>query len=103
MALTKITDDLNIIQALDPEPNDVGGLTDAQFQAKFDEAGNKIKVFINDTLIGEIEAQMATREEVQGIVLGQIPDGTISKQKLDNDLIEELADIEVKQLYGARW
>lgn len=52
--------DLNIIQKLDDEPNDVGGLTSAQLKAKFDEAGNTIKTYINDTLIPAILADDAT-------------------------------------------
>lgn len=47
MALNKITDNLNIIQALDDEPNDVGGLTAQELKAKFDEAGNTIKTRVN--------------------------------------------------------
>ena len=39
--------DLNIIQKLDDEPNDVGGLTSAELKAKFDESGNIIKKYIN--------------------------------------------------------
>lgn len=54
MALTQLTTDLNIIQALDDEPNDVGGLTAAQLKAEFDKAGNAIKTYINGTLIPEL-------------------------------------------------
>jgi hypothetical protein len=36
--LTRLTDDLNVIQKLDDEPNDVGGLSAAELKAKFDEA-----------------------------------------------------------------
>lgn len=56
MAFTELTDDLDIIQALDDQPNDVGGLTAEQLKAKFDEAANAIKDFINDSLIAELEA-----------------------------------------------
>ena len=52
--------DLNIIQKLDDEPNDVGGLTSAELKAKFDEAGNTIKTYINGTLIPEILTEEAT-------------------------------------------
>lgn len=55
MALTKLTSDLNIIQALDDEPNDVGGLSAAQLKAKFDEAANAIKTYINNTLTSELD------------------------------------------------
>lgn len=60
--------DLNIIQKLDDEPNDVGGLTSAQLKAKFDEAGNTIKTYINDTLIPAIltdDATEAAREAAE--------------------------------------
>lgn len=52
--------DLNIIAKLDDEPNDVGGLTADQLKAKFDEAGNRIKNYINNTLIPAILASDST-------------------------------------------
>ena len=55
MAFTELTTDLNIIQALDDEPNDVGGLSAAELKAKFDEAANIIKTYLNETLIAEME------------------------------------------------
>ena len=58
--ITMLDGDLNIIQALDDEPNDVGGLTSAELKAKFDEAGNTIKTYINGTLIPEILTEEAT-------------------------------------------
>lgn len=79
MALTKLTADLNIIQALDDEPNDVGGLTSAQLKAKFDEAGNDIKTFINN-LIDELAAKTA------GASLGaENPDGGASTVQAELD------------------
>lgn len=54
--------DLNIIQKLDDEPNDVGGLTSAELKAKFDESGNIIKKYINETLIPAVVADGATEE-----------------------------------------
>lgn len=44
--------DLDIIQKLDDEPNDVGGLTSSELKAKFDEAGNTIKDWLNGQFIG---------------------------------------------------
>ena len=58
--ITLLDGDLNIIQALDDEPNDVGGLTSAELKAKFDEGPNKIKTYINGTLIPEILTEEAT-------------------------------------------
>ena len=54
--------DLNIIQKLDDEPNDVGGLTSAELKAKFDEGGNIIKKYINKTLIPAVLTDDATEE-----------------------------------------
>ena len=53
MSLTKLTTDLNVIQKLGDEPNDVDGLTAAQIKEKFDESGNAIKIYINNTLTEE--------------------------------------------------
>ncbi len=55
-----IDGDLNIIQKLDDEPNDVGGLTSADLKAKFDEAGNIIKKYLNNTLVPAVLAADAT-------------------------------------------
>ena len=54
--------DLNIIQKLDDEPNDVGGLTSAELKAKFDESGNIIKKYINETLIPAVLTDDAKEE-----------------------------------------
>ena len=55
MAFTKLTKDMDIIQKLDDEPNDAGGLTAAQLKAKFDEGNNAVKEWINNTFIPEAE------------------------------------------------
>lgn len=66
MAFTKLTKDMNIIQKLDDEPNDVGGLTAAELKAKFDEGTNAVKDWINNTFIPEAEEtlRLAQRESV---------------------------------------
>lgn len=55
--------DLSIIQKLDDEPNDVGGLTSAELKERFDRAGNIIKEYINETLIPAILAADATEAD----------------------------------------
>lgn len=90
MALSKFEKDMAIISALDDEPNDVGGLTAAELKAKFDEGGKAIKQFLNETLTKQADQQFATKSEVQGIVLGDIPDGTITSNKLAPDLAEAI-------------
>jgi hypothetical protein len=48
-----------VIQKLDDEPNDVGGLTAAQLKGKFDEAGEAVKAFLNETLLPELDSPQA--------------------------------------------
>lgn len=63
LVIPSIEDDLDIIQKLDDEPNDVGGLTAAELKAKFDEAGNTIKTYLNDTLVPQLSDTVAEAEE----------------------------------------
>lgn len=91
MALTQLTADVSVISKLDNYPPDDAGMTPAKLKAKFDEASNAIKSYINDSLIPEIETQKATKEEIIGITLGQIPDGTITEEKLSAALNSKIA------------
>lgn len=62
MALTKLTNDLNVVQGLPDSPNaGVGGLTSTQLKVKFDTAGNAIKDYLNNTLTTETDAQLALK------------------------------------------
>ena len=54
--ITKFTEDMDIIAALDDLPNAVGGLTAAQLKAKFDEGGKALKNYINNILTAELGA-----------------------------------------------
>lgn len=74
MALTTFDKDMNIIAALDDEPNDVGGLSAAELKAKFDEGGVSLKDYINNTLLTEIESTLATKDELDNVVAGISPD-----------------------------
>lgn len=58
--ITNFLKDMDIIAALDDQPNDVGGLTAAELKAKFDEGGKAIQSFLNDTLIPEVVGLDAT-------------------------------------------
>lgn len=62
MAFEKFNKDMKIISALDDEPNDVGGLTAAELKAKFDEGGEAIKRYLNDTLIPAVVEDGETEE-----------------------------------------
>lgn len=57
MSIQKFDKNMNIVAALDDEPNDVGGLTSAELKAKFDEGGKAIKDYINETVIPAIDRQ----------------------------------------------
>lgn len=82
MALTKFTKDMAIISALDDEPNDVGGLSAAELKAKFDEGGQALKTFINETLLSEIDGTIATKKELSQVVAGISPDLTATEAVL---------------------
>ena len=55
MSLEKLTKDLNIVQKLDDEPNDVGGLSASELKKKFDEGSLTIQEYINVTLLPALE------------------------------------------------
>lgn len=93
MNFTPLEKDMNIISALDDEPNDMGGLTAAELKAKFDEGGKAIKEYLNSTMIPEAKAALqdkAGKEELHDLVLGMIPDGTITADKLSEELKKQI-------------
>lgn len=61
MALPRLTTDLDVIQKLDNEPNDVGGLSADELKAKFDQAPNAVKAWINDVLLPFLEGTNAAK------------------------------------------
>ncbi len=104
--LTKLLTDLYIISLLDDEPNDIGGMSSAELKAKFDEAANTIKDYINNVLIpelagsggaesvgidtvpgltgvGTVQAALAKIEEQMAeMTQGAVADGSITTAKL---------------------
>ena len=111
MPITPISADMAIISALNDEPNDVAGMTSAELKAKFDEAGQTLKTYINGTLLpgltaGNVaftpcvevpdadnaqDAIKNVQRQIVGIVLGQIPDGTVTAAKLSAELQTAIA------------
>ena len=53
--ITKLTANVNNIQALSDRPNTADGLTSQELKERFDKAGIDIKAYINDTMITDIE------------------------------------------------
>ncbi len=90
MALTRLTDDLDIISVLDNEPNDVGGLSADAFKAEFDKAGNIIKKYINEVLLTELASAIGAEnigiakvDGLTGISTVQAALAKIEKQMAD--------------------
>nr|DAH72109.1 MAG TPA: hypothetical protein [Caudoviricetes sp.] len=90
MALTRLTDDLDIISVLDNEPNDVGGLSADAFKAEFDKAGNIIKKYINEVLLAELASAIGAEnigiakvDGLAGISTVQAALAKIEKQMAD--------------------
>jgi hypothetical protein len=66
LALSKLTDDVAVIQTLSDTPNATEGLTSTQLKAKFDEAVGDIKTYINNTLTTEVDALDAANVKKTG-------------------------------------
>jgi len=101
MAITTLTTDLDIIAALDDEPNDVSGMTAAEAKAKFDEGPNDIKDYINGTMIPELDAVhlpydytvtggQTIKEAVEELTAGVMPDGSVTEAKLTDEVAAKL-------------
>lgn len=71
MELTALTQDLYIISQLGDNPNSDNNLSAQELKQKFDESGNLIKNYINNTLIPEIEEGFTEYiDEVDALVGG---------------------------------
>lgn len=106
MAISKMTDDLNIIQALSDLPNSEDGLSADDLKKKFDESGLTIQEYLNNTLIPEIDAEHIPFEkttaieaetvqsaienvqaQVKDAASGNIVNGSVTKEKLAGTLL----------------
>lgn len=86
MALTKLTTNLNNIQALHDRPNVTDGLTADELKERFDKAGNDIKSYINNTLTEELDNVVATtysKDEIDGLISG-LSNTYYNKTQIDN-------------------
>ena len=68
MAIDKFTKNMDIIAALDNEPNDTGGLTAEQLKGKFDEGGKAIKAYLNETVAPAIDQQEADAAALKAVM-----------------------------------
>jgi hypothetical protein len=61
MALTNLTTDVEFVSKLDPNPSDDPGRTASNLKAEFDKGSAAIKLFINTTLIPELNAELTDK------------------------------------------
>lgn len=80
--LQKLTEDLNIIQTLADQPT----ITSSELKAKFDEASNKIKDYINNILIDGIEDW---GDDLKSTLEGELQDALDELEALINGLTAE--------------
>ena len=92
MALTKLTTNLNNIQALHDRPNTADGLTADELKEKFDKAGNDIKSYINNTLTSELDSTIAdtyTKTQVDSMFSG-LSSTYYSKSQVDSSFQKKI-------------
>lgn len=75
MAIRRPSYAVNNIQTL---ANVVKGQPNELKQA-FDKVGSDNKDYIANVLISDIEAEYVTTEDIEGLIVGQVPDGTVVK------------------------
>ena len=115
MGYTKINDNLSVHQSLSDEPNIDDGLSSEELKKKFDEPAEKLKNAFNnlidemamitssqnigansldiaDTSEGNVQAKLIKIwEEMKNVTLGQIPDNSITKEKIETEYEKTLA------------
>jgi hypothetical protein len=113
MSLSKLTKDMAVIQKLDDEPNDVGGLTAAQLKGKFDEAGEAVKEFLNETLLPELDSpqaagnlgavlsgeEMTVQQALETLHRATIQSGNVPVGGGAGDVLQKSSD----ELYDLEW
>jgi hypothetical protein len=62
--------------------------SDVEVRPMFQRLFDQIRDFINNILITWANNTFASRTEVQGIVLGQIPNGTLTQVKMASDMLD---------------
>lgn len=98
MALTKLTANLNNIQALSDRPNASDGLTADELKERFDRAGNEIKSYINNTLTEELDSVVSdtyTTTEIDNMFSG-LSSTYYNKTQIDNTV----SGLQPKITYG---
>ena len=99
--LTKLEKNISYVSSLSDYPNSNDGMTSSQLKETFDRASNDIKDFINNTLTEEIDAKAdeeaniyATKDELRELQLGELIDGTVTLEKLSEDVQEKINKVD---------
>ena len=100
MALTKLTADVNNIQALSDKPNEIDGLTSAELKERFDRAGATIKTYLNSVLTSEVDSLFAALPDMSNYV--QTTDSRLSNSRQCNNSFDNWSTSRenLKILYG---
>lgn len=67
MSIEKMTDDVEIIQALSDNPNSEDGLTSEDLKKKFDEGSRRIKNYINETVVPAVNKKIDPSDLGEGL------------------------------------
>ena len=81
MAISQYSGDTNYISQLPDKPVTDGGLTAAQFKAKFDQFGTEFKAWLNGTFVPALNSTFATKATATTSANGLM--STTDKDKLD--------------------
>ena len=100
MALTKLTANVNNIQALSDRPNEIDGLTSAELKERFDRAGADIKEYLNDTLTSELDTKFEDIPSIENVVTTDDSRLTNSRQCNNSFDSWSTARNNLKILYG---
>lgn len=106
--IPKLTENVAIHQTLPVRPNLAGGYSSFELQQLFDKGAERIKTYVNDTLLPYLEASGAVSignapltdesgstvaaqlsyvlSQIQGVSQGGIADGAVTEPKLADDL-----------------
>jgi len=121
--MTRFNDDVENISKLSDRPNIEDGYTAASLKALFDKAGVDIKKYINTVLLPELESTKAGEsgadkigsapiasvpgnsvqaklkalsEQINGIVNGTIPDGSVTPEKFSPEIAAFLTSASIR-------
>ena len=101
MSLTKLTENLNKVSNLPEKPT----LSPEALQAVFDEAGNIIKSYLNETLTVEVETLINTKMQEAKVIVDNVLDSTSTTHALSalqgknlNEAVQNLDNVKQKTI-----